>query len=193
MSAATCCRALLCLIFFLSTLFFSIFILSTSALSQNAPLTDPTPPTSSAPAPTPTTPSKLVAAPATAAVSPETDLKAFFESKVKIEWDAFQSRDKKAYEALLDDDFQSVEVDNRGERNKIQAVNEIANQNGFTYNLWGFKVLPLGSDGELVIYESTLQFAPGAQMRYLRVYVSEVWVKRAGQWKELHYQETHVK
>jgi hypothetical protein len=59
--------------------------------------------------------------------------------------------------------------------------------------LWGFKVFPLGSDGELVIYESTLQFAPGAQMRYLRVYISEVWVKRAGQWKELHYQETHVK
>jgi hypothetical protein len=25
------------------------------------------------------------------------------------------------------------------------------------------------------------------------VYITELWVKRAGQWKELHYQETHVK
>jgi len=25
------------------------------------------------------------------------------------------------------------------------------------------------------------------------VYISELWVKRAGQWKELHYQETRVK
>jgi len=26
-----------------------------------------------------------------------------------------------------------------------------------------------------------------------RVYIGEIWVQRAGQWKELHYQETRVK
>jgi hypothetical protein len=25
------------------------------------------------------------------------------------------------------------------------------------------------------------------------VYISELWMKRAGEWKEVHYQETNVK
>jgi hypothetical protein len=45
----------------------------------------------------------------------------------------------------------------------------------------------------MVIYEVTMQFPPTAEVRYSRVYITEIWVKRAGQWKELHYQETHVK
>jgi hypothetical protein len=71
-------------------------------------------------------------------------------------------------------------------------LNELAEQNVFNYTLWGFKVIPL-TDAALVIYESTMQFPPTAQLRYSRVYISELWVKRAGEWKELHYQETHVK
>ncbi|MGA9806665.1 MAG: hypothetical protein WBQ56_03150, partial [Candidatus Sulfotelmatobacter sp.] len=65
--------------------------------------------------------------------------------------------------------------------------------NVFNYTLWGLKVIPLGPDAALVIYESTMQFPPKSVIRYSRVYISEVWVKRAGQWKELHYQETRVK
>jgi hypothetical protein len=30
-------------------------------------------------------------------------------------------------------------------------------------------------------------------VRYSRVYISEFWAKRGGQWKEVHYQETQVK
>jgi hypothetical protein len=161
--------------------------------AQNAPSTAPTSPSSIPPAPISSAATKQGST-AVPSMSPaESELNAVFQSKIKTEWDAFQSKDKKAYEALLDDDFQGVEVDARGERNKLQAVNEIGEQNAFTYSLWGFKVFPLGSDAALVIYESTLQFAPGAQLRLLRVYISEVWIKRSGQWKELHYQETHVK
>jgi len=116
-----------------------------------------------------------------------------FESKIKVEWEALKNKDKKAYAELLADDYQGVEVDGRGERNKIQAVNELTGENVFNYTLWGYKLIPLGADAALVIYESTIQFPPTAQIRYSRVYISEVWVKRAGQWKELHYQETRVK
>jgi len=84
-------------------------------------------------------------------------------------------------------------VDGRGERNKIQAVNEMAEQNVFSYTLWGMKLVPLGPDAAFVIYESTMQFPPRAQVRYSRVYITELWMKRGGQWKEVHYQETHVK
>ena len=86
-----------------------------------------------------------------------------------------------------------MEVDGRGERNKLQAINELAETNVFNYTLWGFKLIPLEPDAAFVIYESTIQFPPKAQVRYSRVYITELWMKRAGQWKEVHYQETHVK
>jgi hypothetical protein len=128
-----------------------------------------------------------------ASTSADSRLKDMFEAKVKVEWEALKNKDRKAYAELLADDYQGVEVDGRGERNKIQALNELADTNVFNYTLWGFKLIPLGPDAALVIYEVTMQFPPKAQVRYSRVYITELWVKRAGQWKELHYQETHVK
>jgi len=120
-------------------------------------------------------------------------LKSMFEAKVRAEWDALKKKDKKAYGDLLADDYQGVEVDGQGERTKAQAINEVAASNVFDYTLWGLKVIPLGSDAALVIYESTMQFPPKSVLRYSRVYIAEIWVKRDGEWKELHYQETHVK
>jgi hypothetical protein len=116
-----------------------------------------------------------------------------FGSKIKMEWEALKNKDEKAYAELLDDDYEGVEVDGRGEQNKIQALSELANLNVFNYTLWGLKLVPAGPDAALLIYECTMQFPPHAQLRYSRVYISELWVKRAGQWKELHYQETRVK
>jgi hypothetical protein len=126
-------------------------------------------------------------------VSADSGLKNIFESKIKVEWEALKNKDKKGYAELLADDYEGVEVDGRGERNKIQAVNELADQNVYNYTLWGLKLIPLGPDATLVIYEVTMQFPPKAQVRYSRVYISELWVKRAGQWKIQHYQETNVK
>ena len=127
------------------------------------------------------------------AASPDTRLKEMFEAKVKAEWEAIKNKDKKAYADLLADDYQGVEVDGRGERTKIQALNELAEGNISTYTLWGFRLIPLGSDAAFVIYEVTEQFPPKSVVRYSRVYIGELWVQRGGQWKELHYQETHVK
>jgi hypothetical protein len=121
------------------------------------------------------------------------DLKDMFEAKIKVEWEALKNKDKKAYAELLADDYQGVEVDGKGERTKIQVLNELASENVYNYTLWGFKPIPLGPDAALVIYEVTMEFPPRAQVRYSRVYISELWVKRSGQWKEVHYQETHVK
>jgi len=142
---------------------------------------------------TPGTHARAGESPASGGVSASSGLKDLLESKINVEWEALKNKDKKAYGELLADDYQGVEVDGRGERNKIQAVNELANQNVYNYTLWGLKVISLEPDAALVIYESTIQFPPKAQIRYSRVYISELWVKRAGQWKELHYQETHVK
>jgi len=55
------------------------------------------------------------------------------------------------------------------------------------------KVTPLGPEAAFVTYEVTMEFPPKSVVRYSRVLVGEVWVQRQGEWKELHYQETHVK
>jgi uncharacterized protein DUF4440 len=157
----------------------------------------------------PVTPAKTGESQPSAGVSADSGLKEMFETKIKVEWDALKNKDKKAYGDLLADDYQGVEVDGRGERNKIQAVNELAETNIYNYTFSGFKLIPVGPDAALVIYEVTEQFPPTAQVRYSRVYISELWMKRAGpspgqpsgpsagqpagQWKEVHYQETHVK
>jgi hypothetical protein len=125
--------------------------------------------------------------------SEDSALKEMFEARIKVEWEAVKNKDKKAYAELLADDYQGVEADGRGERNRIQALNELANGNVSSYTLWGYKLIPLGSDAAFVIYEVTMQFPPKSVVRFSRVYITELWVKRGGQWKELHYQETHVK
>jgi uncharacterized protein (TIGR02246 family) len=141
----------------------------------------------------PATPAKTGESRPSNSAPAESKLKDMFEAKIKAEWEALKHKDKKAYAELLSDDYEGVEVDGRGERNKIQAVNELAETNVYDYTVWGFKVIPLGPDAALVIYEVTMQFPPKAQVRYSRVYISALWVKRAGQWKEVHYQETNVK
>lgn len=141
----------------------------------------------------PTMPTEFGKEPSSAATGPESALKDMFQAKIKAEWEALKNKDKKALGELLADDYQGVEVDGKGERNKVQALNELADQNVFSYTLWGFKMIPLGADAAFLIYESTIQFPPKAQVRYSRVYITELWLKRAGQWKEAHYQETHVK
>jgi Domain of unknown function (DUF4440) len=140
----------------------------------------------------PTMPSAFGAEPSSGN-PPDDALRKMFESKIKAEWEAIKNKDKKAYGELLADDYQGVEVDGKGERNKLQAMNEMEEQNVSNYTLWGMKLIPLGPDAAFVIYESTMQFPPKSVIRYSRVYIGELWMKRDGQWKEVHYQETHVK
>ncbi|MGD0986223.1 MAG: nuclear transport factor 2 family protein [Candidatus Sulfotelmatobacter sp.] len=124
---------------------------------------------------------------------PNSALKDMFEAKIKAEWEAIKNKDKKAYGELLADDYEGVEVDGQGERSKLQAIGELSNTNVVSYTLWGYKLIPLGTDAAFAIYEVTMQFPPKSVVRFSRVYITELWVKQTGQWKVLHYQETHVK
>ena len=127
------------------------------------------------------------------AVSPEAKLKRMFEEKIEAEWAAIKKQDKKAYGELLADDYEGVEIDGKGERTKAEAMNELAASNIANYTLWGFKLIPLGPDAAFAIYEVTMQFPPKSQVRFSRVYITELWEKQAAEWKIVHYQETHVK
>jgi len=120
-------------------------------------------------------------------------LKETLESNVKTEWDAFKKKDKQSYSNLLADDFVAVEDDGQGMRNKSAAAVEVDRSVVSNYFLFALKVIPLEANAALVTYELTLQFPPKAQVRFKRVLVSEVWLKRNGQWKELYYQETRTR
>lgn len=139
------------------------------------------------PAPKPAEPSQSSTGPVQA------KLKELLESKVRAEWEAFKNRDKKAYSALLADDFIAVEADGEGARNKIHAVNEVDSGIVRNYSLFGFDVIPLGPNAAIVTYENTIEFFPKAQVRHLRVWISELWLKRDGHWQARYYQETRVK
>jgi hypothetical protein len=45
----------------------------------------------------------------------------------------------------------------------------------------------------MIRYESTIRFPRTKTLRFLRVYVTEMWVERDGKWKMLNHQETQVR
>ena len=125
--------------------------------------------------------------------SVQLELNNLFESKVRAEWDAYKKKDKQAFGDLVSDDFVGVESDGQGTRTKAQAMVEVERSNVANYVLFAVKVIPIGSDAAFVDYENTMEFPRWAKVRYLRVYISELWMKRDGQWKMRHAQETPVK
>jgi hypothetical protein len=125
--------------------------------------------------------------------SAKSPLETLLEAKVKAEWEAFKNKDKKAYSDLLADDFIGVEDDSQGQRNKTKAAAEIDRSVINSYYVFALKVLPLNPNAALLTYELTMLFPPKAQVRLKRVLISELWIKRNGEWKELYYQETRVR
>jgi hypothetical protein len=160
---------------FRGALFCAVLALSSLAIAQAAPKPD------------------AKASQTGAGESAPSTLSALLEANVKTEWDAFQKKDKKAYGDLLADDFVAVEDDGQGTRTKVAVLGEIDRSNIYKYYLFAFKVIPLNPDAAQVIYELTMQFPLGAQVRLKRVLICELWVKRDGHWKQRYYQETRVK
>jgi Domain of unknown function (DUF4440) len=121
------------------------------------------------------------------------ELTNLFDAKIKAEWEAIKNRDQKAYGELLTDDFVGVEADMGGERYKSKALRELQESAVTDYTLSFLKVTSLCQDAAFVRYEVFIKFPPKSAVRFEKILVGEVWVKRAAQWKELHYQETRVK
>jgi uncharacterized protein (TIGR02246 family) len=115
------------------------------------------------------------------------------EAKVRAAWAAFKNRDKDGYAEFLTDDFEAVEADGDGERSKARLLSEVERSMYSDYLLQLFQVQPLGRDFAFVTYESTMQFPTGSAPRYKRVFISELWTVRDGQWKMMRYQETPVR
>lgn len=125
--------------------------------------------------------------------SDPTELTNLMDARIKAEWEAIKKKDGKAYGELLTDEFVAVEADGGGERYKWKAVSELQQSSVTDYTLSFLKVTPLCSDAAAVRYEVFVRFPPKSAVPFEKILVGEIWVKRQGQWKEQHYQETRVK
>jgi hypothetical protein len=120
-------------------------------------------------------------------------LKEALAPKVQAQWDALKSKDAKSYGELLDEGFLAIEVDGEGTRDRDHAIREVATSPVNDVTLSRLAARALGDDAAMVTYEAFIQFPPSVQVRFLRVYVTEIWVRTSGDWKVLHYQETRVR
>lgn len=125
--------------------------------------------------------------------SAQAELTNMFDAKIKAEWEAIKKRDQKAYGEFLTDDFIGVEADREGERYKWKAQMELQESAVTDFTLSFLKVTPLCPEAAFVRYEVFIKFPPKSAVPFEKILVGELWVKREGQWKVLHYQETKVK
>jgi hypothetical protein len=121
------------------------------------------------------------------------ELTNLLDAKIKAEWQAIKNKDRKAYGDLLTEEYVAVEADGGGERYKWKAQSELEDSAVNDFTLSFLKVTPLCTDAAFARYEVFIKFPPKAAVRFEKILVGEIWVKREGQWKALHYQETRVK
>ena len=121
------------------------------------------------------------------------DLSELLQANIRGMWAAFRDKKEQAYAEQVWDDYQAVEEDGNGERNKLRVLREVGESVVNDYNLQAFQVDSLGPDAALVTYENVIQFPRGAASRFEKIFISEIWLKRHGQWKAWRYQATRVK
>ena len=115
------------------------------------------------------------------------------DAKIKAEWQAIKDKDQKALGELLTEEYVGVEADGGGERYKWKALSELKESAVADFTLSFLKVTPLCPDAAFARYEVFIKFPPKSAVPFEKVLVGEIWVKREGQWKAQHYQETRVK
>ena len=121
------------------------------------------------------------------------DLSELLQANIRGMWAAFRDKKKQAYAEYVWDDYEAVEEDGDGERNKLRVLREVDQSVVSDYKLQVFQVDSLGPDAALVTYENVIQFPPKAQVRFEKIFISEIWLRRHGQWKAWRYQATRVK
>lgn len=121
------------------------------------------------------------------------ELSDLLQANIRGMWAAFRDRKKQAYADYMWDDYEAVEEDAQGERNKLRVLREVDDNNVADYKLQAFQVDSLGPDAALVTYENFIQFPPRSVVRFEKIFISEIWLRRHGQWKAWRYQATRVK
>ncbi len=116
------------------------------------------------------------------------------ENKIREAWQDFKTKKEGAYASLLADDFTTVEIDGEGPHEKQAAVREVGAGTLRSYSLKDLKVTALCANVALATYlAETDGTLPDGKVIHGTVAVTEVWVRRANEWKNLRYHESELK
>ena len=116
------------------------------------------------------------------------------ESRIREAWQDFKEKKSDAYAALLDDEFTAVEIDGKGPHDKKASVAEVTAGNLNSYSLNDVRVIALGPDSAFATYTaSTDGTMPDGKIVHGTVVATDIWVRRAGIWKNLRYHESELK
>ncbi len=116
------------------------------------------------------------------------------ERKIREAWQDFKEKHADAYAALLDNDFTEVEIDGKGPHDKKASVAEVKAGTLNSYSLNDLKVTVLASNVVLATYTANTDGTmPDGKKVHGTVAVTELWVRRGGNWKNLRYHESELK
>jgi uncharacterized protein (TIGR02246 family) len=109
-------------------------------------------------------------------------------------WEAYKKKDKKAYGDLLTDDFVGSFADGQPPHDKNSALASMDQVTLNNYSLSNFKVKTISPDAALLTCDADVTLTVGnGKPETSKLYVSDLYVKRGGAWKSMHYQETEHK
>lgn len=129
-----------------------------------------------------------------AEVASDSPVTSVVESKIREAWQDFKEKKADAYAALLDDNFTEVEIDGKGPLDKEASVDEVKAGTLNSYFLNNLQVIALGADSALATYTAkTDGTMPDGKIVHGTVAVTEVWVRRASNWKNLRYHESELR
>jgi hypothetical protein len=115
------------------------------------------------------------------------------EANVRKAWEQFKTKDKAGFAAGLAAGYRSVEDDGDGARDAKAEVAEIDDFELAQYSLKDFHITSLAAGATLVTYTAEYSGTASGQPVHDKIAVSEIWVKRGNDWKELYSQDTKVK
>jgi ketosteroid isomerase-like protein len=116
------------------------------------------------------------------------------ENKIREAWQDFKEKKEGAYANLLADDFTAVEIDGKGPHEKQASVSEVGAGTLRSYSLRNFKVTVLCANVALATYlAETDGTLPDGKVIHGTVAATDIWVRRANEWKNLRYHESELK
>ena len=121
-------------------------------------------------------------------------LQATLEKLENEGWEAFKNRDHKTYTALSTSDYTAVAADGKPAHD-LNGILDVADHVKInSYKLNDMKVTPLGPDAALATYTADVNLAFGNEKpQDMKLNVTDVYVKRGGEWKAIRYHESEIK
>lgn len=114
-------------------------------------------------------------------------------AKEKEVWDAYKRKDAEAVGQLLAEDYYAIEDADGEIMSKMEAILSVRELDLAKYEMQNLAVIEINDSSAIVRYKVKIE---GAAHKHAFVphwsIVSSIWVKRAGEWKNLMYQETKM-